>query len=216
MTCLHVYSDMSDRELDEIIDIAIIPSLQPSRDRREELRLPDPRGAARGLVRAVGDDVNVDATATFYGASRIALGSHIRIDAGVVLSAGDGGIHVGDHVHIAVRVFMTGAAKIELRNFAGVSAGTAIFSSNDDCSGAWLTGPGHPGRPAQRHQRPRAARGSRDRRRGQRHPPRRHDRTGSEIRQRTGRKMTGAVRSSGIRCLLCAYKTSSWSILPRR
>ncbi len=90
---------------------------------------------------AVGDDVNVDATATFYGASRIALGSHVRIDAGVVLSAGDGGILVGDHVHIAVRVFMTGAARIELRSFAGVSAGTAIFSSNDDYSGAWLTGP---------------------------------------------------------------------------
>jgi acetyltransferase-like isoleucine patch superfamily enzyme len=90
---------------------------------------------------AVGDDVSVDATATFYGASRIAIGSHVRIDAGVVLSAGDGGILIGDHVHIAVRVFMTGAARIELGSFAGVSAGTAIFSSNDDYSGAWLTGP---------------------------------------------------------------------------
>jgi dTDP-4-amino-4,6-dideoxy-D-glucose acyltransferase len=88
-----------------------------------------------------GDDVHVDATAIFYGASRIALGSHVRIDAGVVLSAGDGGIVVGDHVHIAVRVFMTGAARIELRSFAGVSAGTAIFSSNDDYRGGWLTGP---------------------------------------------------------------------------
>ena len=51
---------------------------------------------------AVGEDVNVDATATFYGADRIALGSHVRIDAGAVLSAGDGGILVGDHVHLAV------------------------------------------------------------------------------------------------------------------
>lgn len=90
---------------------------------------------------AVGEDVNVDATATFYGARRIVVGSHVRIDAGVVLSAGDGGILIGDHVHIAVRVFMTGAARIELGSFAGVSAGTAIFSSNDDYSGAWLTGP---------------------------------------------------------------------------
>ena len=118
-----------------------------------------------------------------FGAHRIALGSHVRIDAGVVLSAGDGGILVGDHVHIAVRVFMTGAAKIELRNFAGVSAGTAIFSSNDDYSGAWLTGPGHPGQPAQRHQRPRRARRARDRRSEQRHPPRRHNRTGRRRRR---------------------------------
>jgi acetyltransferase-like isoleucine patch superfamily enzyme len=91
--------------------------------------------------RAMGEDVNVDATATFYGAGRISLGSRVRIDAGVVLSAGDGGILIGDHVHIAVRVFMTGAGRIELRSFAGVSAGTAIFSSNDDYSGEWLTGP---------------------------------------------------------------------------
>ncbi len=89
----------------------------------------------------VGEDVCIDATAVLYGAERISLGSHVRIDAGVVLSAGDGGIVVGDHVHIAVRVFMTGAARIELHNFAGVSAGTAIFSSNDDYRGGWLTGP---------------------------------------------------------------------------
>lgn len=90
---------------------------------------------------AVGEDVHVDATAVFYGVDRISLGAHVRIDAGAVLSAGDGGIVVGDHVHISVRVFMTGAATIELRNFAGVSAGTAIFSSNDDYRGGWLTGP---------------------------------------------------------------------------
>jgi dTDP-4-amino-4,6-dideoxy-D-glucose acyltransferase len=90
---------------------------------------------------AVGKDVSVDATAIFYGADRISLGSHVRIDAGAVLSAGDGGIVVGNHVHISVRVFMTGAGTIELRSFAGVSAGTAIFSSNDDYRGGWLTGP---------------------------------------------------------------------------
>jgi acetyltransferase-like isoleucine patch superfamily enzyme len=90
---------------------------------------------------AVGEGVSIDASAVFYGAERISLGSHVRIDAGAVLSAGEGGIAVGDHVHISVRVFMTGAAKIELRSFTGVSAGTAIFSSNDDYSGGWLTGP---------------------------------------------------------------------------
>jgi acetyltransferase-like isoleucine patch superfamily enzyme len=90
---------------------------------------------------AVGEDVHIDATALFYGASRISLGSHVRIDAGAVLSAGEGGILIGDHVHISVRVFMTGAASIELRDFAGVSAGTAIFSSNDDYRGGSLTGP---------------------------------------------------------------------------
>jgi dTDP-4-amino-4,6-dideoxy-D-glucose acyltransferase len=90
---------------------------------------------------ALGEDVSVDSTALVYGAARVSLGSHVRIDAGAVLSAGDGGIAVGDHVHISVRVFMTGAAAIEVRSFAGVSAGTAIFSSNDDYRDGWLTGP---------------------------------------------------------------------------
>ncbi|HSZ70421.1 MAG TPA: acyltransferase [Solirubrobacteraceae bacterium] len=90
---------------------------------------------------AVGDDVHIDAGAVFYGAHRISIGSHVRIDAGTVLSAGEGGIVIGDHVHISVRVFLTGAATIELGSFAGVSAGTAIFSSNDDYRGGWLTGP---------------------------------------------------------------------------
>lgn len=90
---------------------------------------------------AVGEDVQIDATVVLYGADRISIGSHVRIDAGAVLSAGEGGIVIGDHVHISVRVFMTGAAKIELRSFAGVSAGSAIFSSNDDYHGGWLTGP---------------------------------------------------------------------------
>ncbi len=89
----------------------------------------------------VGEDVQIDAGAVFYGVERISLGSHVRIDAGAVLSAGDGGIVVGNHVHISVRVFMTGAARIALGSFAGVSAGTAIFSSNDDYRGGWLTGP---------------------------------------------------------------------------
>lgn len=90
---------------------------------------------------AIGEDVSLDATALVYGAPRVVLGSHVRIDAGAVLSAGDGGIVIGDHVHISVRVFMTGAAPIAVGSFAGISAGTAIFSSNDDYREGWLTGP---------------------------------------------------------------------------
>jgi galactoside O-acetyltransferase len=90
---------------------------------------------------AVGEDVRIDRSARFYGAERISVGSHVRIDAYTVLSAGDGGIEIGDHVHISVRVFMVGAARIEIHDFAGISAGVSIFSSNDDYSGSALTGP---------------------------------------------------------------------------
>ena len=90
---------------------------------------------------AVGDNVRIDRTARFYGASRISIGSHVRIDAYSVLSAGAEGIRIGDHVHISVYVFLTGAARIELHDFSGLSARVTIYSSNDDYLGEALTGP---------------------------------------------------------------------------
>jgi galactoside O-acetyltransferase len=88
-----------------------------------------------------GDDVRIDEDARLFGAERISIGSHVRIDAFAVISAGAGGIVIGDHVHIAAHVFMSGAARIEIGDFAGVSGRVSIYSSNDDYSGESLTGP---------------------------------------------------------------------------
>jgi galactoside O-acetyltransferase len=96
--------------------------------------------AALGLA-SHGADIRVDAAARFYGARRIEIGSHTRIDAFCVLSAGEGGIRIGDHVHIAAHGFMAGAGRIELEDFANISGRVSIYSSNDDYSGATLTGP---------------------------------------------------------------------------
>ena len=96
--------------------------------------------AALGLAE-VGARVQIDRSARFYGASRISIGSDVRIDAYSVLSAGSGGIRIGDHVHLAVYVFLTGAGRIELQDFCGLSGRVSVYSSNDDYSGASLTGP---------------------------------------------------------------------------
>jgi galactoside O-acetyltransferase len=90
---------------------------------------------------AVGDDVLIDSDARFIGASRIRIGSHVRIDAFSILSAGAGGITIGNHVHIAVQCFLTGAAPIEFEDFSAISGRTLVYSSTDDYSGAALTGP---------------------------------------------------------------------------
>jgi len=89
----------------------------------------------------VGEHVLIDSSARFYGAERISIGSHVRIDAFAVLSAGRDGIGIGSHVHIAVGAFLTGQARIEVHDFAGISFQSAIFSSNDDYFGTGLTGP---------------------------------------------------------------------------
>ena len=90
---------------------------------------------------SVGNNVQIDSTVRFYGASRISIGSNVRIDAYSVLSAGTEGISIGNHVHIGVYVFLTGAARIELHDFSGLSGRVSIYSSNDDYHGNALTGP---------------------------------------------------------------------------
>jgi len=89
----------------------------------------------------LGTDVQISDKATFYGAARIHIGSHVRIDDFCVLSAGVGGIEIGDRIHIAVYTALIGAAKITLSDFCNLSSRVSIYSSSDDYSGATLTNP---------------------------------------------------------------------------
>jgi galactoside O-acetyltransferase len=59
--------------------------------------------AALGLA-SCGEDVKISRKTSIYGAERIAIGDHVRIDDFCVISAGAGGISIGSHVHIAVYV----------------------------------------------------------------------------------------------------------------
>lgn len=90
---------------------------------------------------SVGESVQISDRASFYGIAKISLGSNVRIDDFCVLSAGEGGIFVRDHVHISVGASLIGAGKITLSDFVCVSSRVAIYSSNDDYSGAAMTGP---------------------------------------------------------------------------
>lgn len=90
---------------------------------------------------SVGENVQISDRASFYGTNRITLGNNVRIDDFCVISAGSGGITIGNHVHIAVGVTFIGAGKITLCDFVGISSRASIYSSNDDYSGAAMTGP---------------------------------------------------------------------------
>ncbi len=89
----------------------------------------------------VGKDVQISELARFYGAERIIIGDHVRIDDFCVLSAGAGGIRIGNYVHIAVFSSLIGQGKIVLSDFASLSSHVSIYSSNDDYSGASMTNP---------------------------------------------------------------------------
>lgn len=88
-----------------------------------------------------GEDVMLSDKATYYNCANIRLGSHVRIDDFCVLSAGQGGIVLGNYVHVAVFCSIIGHGRIELADFAGLSSRVSIYSSNDDYTGATLTNP---------------------------------------------------------------------------
>jgi galactoside O-acetyltransferase len=89
----------------------------------------------------IGADVHISPYARFYGASRIKLGSHVRIDDFCVLSAGIGGIEIGNYIHIAVFSSIIGQGRVVLSDFSGLSSRVSIYSSSDDYSGLTLTNP---------------------------------------------------------------------------
>ena len=90
---------------------------------------------------SVGNDVMISDRASFYNASKIAIGNNTRIDDFCVLSAGVGGIFVGDYVHIAVYSSLIGAGEIRLSDFSNISSRVSIYSSSDDYSGSSMTNP---------------------------------------------------------------------------
>lgn len=90
---------------------------------------------------SLGVNVLISDKASLYNVSKISVGSHVRIDDFCVLSAGEGGIKIGDYIHIAVFSSLIGAGKIELSNFVNISSRVSIYTSNDDYSGSSLTNP---------------------------------------------------------------------------
>jgi len=91
--------------------------------------------------KSVGKDVKISSYASFYFPENITIGDYTRIDDFCVISAGTGGIEIGRNVHIAVYVSIQGAGKVTISDFAGLSSRTTVYSSNDDYSGKYLTGP---------------------------------------------------------------------------
>lgn len=91
--------------------------------------------------KSVGENVLISDKASIYGAAHISIGSNVRIDDFVVLSAGDGGIEIGNYIHIAVFSSLIGAGRITLSDFCNISSRVSIYSSSDDYSGEYMTNP---------------------------------------------------------------------------
>ncbi len=91
--------------------------------------------------KSIGENVLISDQSSIYNAKNIEIGSNVRIDDFCILSAGDGGIKIGNNIHIACYVSMIGAGEIILDDFSQVSSRVVILSSSDDFSGEYLVGP---------------------------------------------------------------------------
>ncbi|APO67485.1 O-acetyltransferase LpxA-like protein [Rhizobium gallicum] len=96
--------------------------------------------ALAGVAR-VGTNVRVHSTAILVDLESIRIGSHVRIDAFCVISAANGYVELGSHIHIASSTVVMGGAGVVLSDFSGLSHGVRIYSVSDDYSGRSLTNP---------------------------------------------------------------------------
>lgn len=90
-------------------------------------------------LQSFGKDVSISRKASFYGASNIKIGNHVRIDDFCILS---GNISIGNYVHInPYSGLFAGTAGIFLEDYTNLAARTTIYAISDDYSGETLTSP---------------------------------------------------------------------------
>lgn len=88
--------------------------------------------------KSVGKEVYISKKASIYGAEKISIGNHVRIDDFCILS---GNIEIGNYVHIAAYVALYGKEGIKISDFCGCSARCTIYSATDDFSGEYMISP---------------------------------------------------------------------------
>jgi dTDP-4-amino-4,6-dideoxy-D-glucose acyltransferase len=89
--------------------------------------------------KCLGKNVRISSDARIYGQENISIGSDVRIDDFVILSAGGGEIQIGSYIFIARNCHLSGTLGIKLNDFSSLAANTVIYSASDDYSGSYLT-----------------------------------------------------------------------------
>lgn len=86
---------------------------------------------------SVGDDVQISDKACFYGASKMRIGDHVRIDDFCIFI---GSITLGDYIHIAGYTGLHASkGSIVMGSYSTLSSRVAVYAASDDYSGAAMT-----------------------------------------------------------------------------
>lgn len=89
---------------------------------------------------SVGKDVRITRGALFFNPGKISIGDRSRIDAFTIISAGDGGVHIGINVHIAAHCIVNGSGgRVEFHDFSGIAPNVCVWTASDDYTKGSLT-----------------------------------------------------------------------------
>lgn len=87
----------------------------------------------------LGQDVHISRKCSIYGADRMCIGNHVRIDDFCLLS---GNIIMGSYIHVAAYSALYGGEYgIELKDFVTISSRCVLYAESDDYSGNSLSCP---------------------------------------------------------------------------
>ncbi len=90
--------------------------------------------------RRIGSDVRIYPQAKLIGLESITLGSHIIID-DFAFIGNHRNLVIGNYVHVASHVSITGGGDCLLCDFCGVGSGARLLSGTDEVHGGKLLGP---------------------------------------------------------------------------
>jgi acetyltransferase-like isoleucine patch superfamily enzyme len=88
--------------------------------------------------KSLGKNVKISRKSSIYDADKIIVGSNVRIDDFCILT---GCIKIGSFIHISAYSALYGGAGIDIDDYSNISARVLIFSTSDDFSGMFMTGP---------------------------------------------------------------------------
>lgn len=80
------------------------------------------------VFKRMGDDVLIDTGVILNGAQNISCGDRVWIDSYTIISMPISEIEIGNNIHIHSHIFMGGREKITIKDNAGISSGSKMFT----------------------------------------------------------------------------------------
>lgn len=90
---------------------------------------------------SVGSNVLISKNNTIIGLDKIHIGSNVRIDAYCTIVTSKEEIKIGNYVHIACDVHISGTYGFQTDDFTFIAAGSKIYTGTDDYVGPYFVNP---------------------------------------------------------------------------